>query len=77
MKTNDFDPDTLNTKNIEQYDGIFKIGDIVEQEFNLQIMKVVGFEPDLIENVITQWEDDMGNIILGKFMESELKIVDK
>lgn len=65
-----------NKKDNVQY-GAFKIGDMVEQEFNMQIMKVVGFEPELVENVITQWEDEMGNTIVGKFIESELKMVKK
>ncbi|MEO7975604.1 hypothetical protein [Flavobacterium sp.] len=51
---------------------IFKEGQNVRQEFGGPIMKVVGFEPELIENVITQWEDDMGTIITGKFSESVL-----
>lgn len=55
----------------------FKIGDIVEQEFNLKLMKVIGFEPELVENVITEWEDEMGNITIGKFIESELNLVKK
>lgn len=55
----------------------FGIGDMVEQEFSLKIMKVIGFEPELIENVITEWEDEMGNTIVGKFIESELKLVKK
>ncbi|MES2573784.1 MAG: hypothetical protein V4572_02470 [Bacteroidota bacterium] len=69
----------INTSNIKdnvQY-GAFKIGDIVEQEFNTKLMKVVGFEPELVENVITEWIDETGNSILGKFMESELKIAVK
>ena len=35
-------------------------------------MKVIGFDPELIENIITQWEDEQGTIITGKFMESVL-----
>ncbi len=51
---------------------MFKKGQIVQQEFGNQVMKVIGFEPELIENVITQWEDEEGTIVTGKFMESQL-----
>ncbi|WP_264538514.1 hypothetical protein [Flavobacterium sp. N1736] len=54
---------------------MFKEGENVRQEFGTQIMKVVGFEPELIENVITQWEDELGNIMTGKFTESQLEVV--
>lgn len=67
---------TKNLKNIRNGNK-FKIGDIVEQEFNLKLMKVIGFEPELVENVITEWEDEMGNITIGKFIESELNLVKK
>jgi len=50
----------------------FKKGQDVKQEFGGPVMKVIGFEPELIENVITQWEDTEGTIITGKFMESVL-----
>lgn len=50
----------------------FKKGQDVKQEFGGPIMKVIGFEPELIENIITQWEDDEGTIITGKFMDSVL-----
>jgi len=50
----------------------FKKGQDVKQEFGGPIMKVIGFEPELIENIITQWEDEEGTIITGKFMESVL-----
>nr|WP_294932879.1 hypothetical protein [uncultured Flavobacterium sp.] len=50
----------------------FKKGQDVQQEFGGPVMKVIGFEPELIENVITQWEDEEGTIITGKFMESVL-----
>ena len=50
-----------------------KIGQEVRQEFGSQVMKVIGFEPDFIENVITQWEDEEGTIVTGKFMESQLQ----
>jgi hypothetical protein len=53
-----------------------KIGQKVKQEFGSQIMEVTGFEPDLIENVITQWEDETGNIITGKFMQDQLKHIE-
>jgi hypothetical protein len=56
---------------------MFKKGQNVQQEFGNQIMKVIGFEPDLIENVITQWEDEEGNIVTGKFMESQLNPADE
>ncbi|CAC9976134.1 hypothetical protein DBB36_17500 [Flavobacterium sp. WLB] len=51
---------------------IFKKGQDVKQEFGGPVMKVIGFEPDLIENVITQWEDEQGTVITGKFMDSVL-----
>ncbi|WP_394776475.1 hypothetical protein [Flavobacterium sp.] len=51
---------------------MFKKGQNVQQEFGNQIMKVVGFEPELIENVVTEWEDIEGTIVTGKFMESQL-----
>ncbi|KRB59004.1 hypothetical protein [Flavobacterium sp. Root186] len=50
----------------------FKKGQDVKQEFGGPIMKVIGFEPELIENVITQWEDEEGTVITGKFTESVL-----
>ncbi|WP_433830449.1 hypothetical protein [Flavobacterium anhuiense] len=50
----------------------FRKGQNVKQEFGGPIMKIIGFEPELIENVITQWEDDEGTIITGKFMDSVL-----
>lgn len=67
----------IKTENTEYTNGNTKleIGDTVEQEFNLKIMKVIGFEPELVENVITEWEDEAGNITVGKFIESELKLV--
>lgn len=68
--------ETENTEKIKD-DNKFKIGDTVEQEFNLKIMKVIGFEPELVENVITEWEDEMGTITVGKFIESELTLVKK
>ncbi|MCA1919782.1 MAG: hypothetical protein LDL38_10315 [Flavobacterium piscis] len=52
---------------------MFKKGQNVQQEFGNQVMKVIGFEPELIENVITQWEDEEGTIVTGKFMESQLQ----
>jgi uncharacterized protein YodC (DUF2158 family) len=56
---------------------LFKEGQDVKQEFGGPVMKVIGFEPELIENVITQWEDDEGTIITGKFMESVLVPADE
>jgi len=50
----------------------FKKGQDVKQEFGGPVMKVIGFDPELIENIITQWEDEQGTIITGKFMESVL-----
>ncbi|MEO6177038.1 MAG: hypothetical protein ABIP27_17930 [Flavobacterium circumlabens] len=55
---------------------MFKKGQKVQQEFGNQVMEVIGFEPELIENVITQWEDDEGTIVTGKFMESQLSLAD-
>lgn len=53
---------------------MFKIGQKVQQEFGIQIMVIIGFEPELIENVITQWKDDLGTVITGKFSESQLRL---
>ena len=50
----------------------FKKGQEVKQEFGGPVMKVIGFEPELIENIITQWEDEEGTIITAKFMDSVL-----
>ena len=47
-------------------------GQNVKQEYGVPIMKIIGFESELIENVITQWEDDEGTIITGKFIDSVL-----
>lgn len=51
---------------------MFKEGQYVQQEFGTQVMKIIGFEPEFIENVITQWEDKEGTIVTAKFMESQL-----
>lgn len=56
---------------------MFSKGQNVHQEFGTQIMKVVGFEPELIENVLTEWEDEEGTIVTGKFMESQLVPADQ
>ncbi|MDR7370217.1 hypothetical protein [Flavobacterium aquidurense] len=56
---------------------MFKKGQNVQQEFGGQVMKVIGFEPELIENVLTQWEDEQGTIVTAKFMESQLLLVDE
>lgn len=56
---------------------MFRIGEKVQQEFGTQIMEVIAFEPELIENVITQWEDDEGTILTGKFMESQLSLAEE
>lgn len=56
---------------------MFKTGQNVQQEFGNQTMTVIGFEPELIENVITQWVDDEGTIVTGKFMESQLVPAEK
>ena len=51
---------------------MLKINDTVEREFGGQQMKIIGFEPELVENVIAQWEDEDGNVFTGKFIEAEL-----
>ena len=51
---------------------MFKVGQEVRQEFGSQVMKIIDFEPELIENIVKQWEDEQGNIMTGKFMESQL-----
>ena len=53
-----------------------KVGDKVKSEFAAQEMTVIGFEPEFVENVITQYEDETGNLITAKFAEIELKPVD-
>jgi hypothetical protein len=58
---------------ILKLNDMFKKGEKVQQEFGAQVMKVIGFEPDLIENVVTEWEDEEGTIVKGKFMESQLQ----
>jgi len=55
---------------------MFKVGQNVRQEFGVQIMEIIDFESGLVENVITQWEDDLGNTLIGKFSKSELTNVD-
>ena len=54
---------------------MLKIGQKVKQEFGTQIMEIIGFEPEFVENVITQWEDDNGTVITAKFMEAQLVLV--
>jgi hypothetical protein len=56
---------------------MLETGQKVKEEFGSQVMEVIGFEPDLIENVITQWEDLEGTIVTAKFMESQLVLVDE
>jgi len=53
---------------------MLKIGQKVHKGFGTQVMEVIGFEPDLIENVLTQWEDADGNVFTAKFMEAELEL---
>ena len=52
---------------------MFTKGQLVMQEFGTQIMEIIGFEPEFVENVITQWEDTDGNLVTAKFMESQLR----
>jgi len=54
---------------------MFKKGQKVREAFGAQVMEVVGYEAELIENVVTQWQDPQGNIITAKFMESQLVTV--
>lgn len=54
---------------------MFKKGQIVKQEFGTQEMKIVDFDNDLVENVVTEWEDGAGNRITAKFMEDHLQLV--
>ena len=44
----------------------FKIGQSAQQEFGMQVIKIIAFEPELIENVITQWEDEERKKCNGK-----------
>lgn len=53
----------------------FKEGQKVRQEFGTAEMTIIGFEPDLIENVITQWEDEYGNVLTGKFADEQLTLI--
>ncbi|MEZ7505999.1 hypothetical protein [Flavobacterium sp. Arc2] len=55
---------------------MFKVGQNVRQEFGFQIMEIIDFELGLVENVIMQWEDDLGNRLIGKFSESQLTNAD-
>lgn len=55
---------------------MLQIGQKIQQVSGTQIIEVIGFEPELIENVITQWEDEESVIITGKFMESQLSPTD-
>lgn len=55
---------------------MLKIVQRVKQEFGNQVMEVIGFEPEFVENVITQWEDETGTVITAKFMEAQLEPVD-
>ncbi|WP_026708995.1 hypothetical protein [Flavobacterium frigidarium] len=55
---------------------MFKVGQKVRQEFGVQTMEIIGFEEDLIENVITQWEDEIGNVLTGKFSDTQLNVVE-
>ena len=55
---------------------MLKIGQKVHKGFGTQVMEVIGFEPELIENVLTRWEDAEGNTITAKFMEAELEPVE-
>lgn len=48
---------------------IFKKG---QQEFGMQVMEIIAYEPDLIENAVTRREDRQGTAAAGKFMESQL-----
>ncbi|MEC5166384.1 hypothetical protein RCH18_002124 [Flavobacterium sp. PL11] len=54
---------------------MFTIGQKVKQQLSIQVMEVIDFEPEFIENVITQWEDEQGAKKTGKFMEDELELV--
>jgi len=51
---------------------MIQIGQKVKEEFGSQVMEVIGLEPELVENVITQWEDIEGNLITAKFIDSVL-----
>ncbi|KVV15520.1 hypothetical protein AP058_00804 [Flavobacterium sp. TAB 87] len=53
----------------------YKVGQKVKLQLRDQVMEIIGFEPEFIENVITQWENEDGAIATGKFMELELEPV--
>lgn len=54
---------------------MLKVGQSVRQEFGGPLMIIKGFEPKLIEDVITEWEGENGNVFTGKFMHSQLAVV--
>ena len=54
---------------------MIQIGQQVQQTFGGPIMTVLDLEPELIENVITQWTDELGNVLTGKFMGTQLQII--
>ncbi|AWG22608.1 hypothetical protein FFWV33_14270 [Flavobacterium faecale] len=53
-----------------------KLGQNVQVEEGEQIMKVIDIEPGAGENVITQWQDELGNTLIGEFIESDLIIIE-
>jgi hypothetical protein len=53
---------------------MFKLGQNVQEESGVQIMEVIDLEPGLNEIVITQWQDELGNTLIGEFTESQLTI---
>ncbi|MCG9792814.1 hypothetical protein [Flavobacterium algicola] len=55
---------------------MFKLGQNVQQESGDQIMEVIDLEPGVIKNVITEWKDELGNTMIGKFSELQLTDVD-
>ncbi|WP_366183633.1 hypothetical protein [Flavobacterium ovatum] len=55
---------------------MFKLGQNVQEESGVQIMKVIDLEPGLEEIVVTQWKDELGNTLIGEFSESQLTIAD-
>lgn len=54
---------------------MLKVGQYVRQDFGGPLMTVIGFEPEFIEDVITEWQDENGNVCTGKFMHSQLEVV--
>lgn len=54
---------------------MFKLGQIVQQEEGETVMQVIDLEKEDGKNVITQWQDELGNTLIGKFAEEDLTVI--